>query len=159
MRWATFGARLALGAVFVAAALGKLQTPASFTVAVAQYQLLPAAAIVPVARTLPWLELMVGLYLVVGLFTRLAAAAALGLLAIFALAIILALVRGLSLEGCGCFGSLGLTQVPVLGWFLGGPDAGPQDLIRDAVLAGLALALVRGPATPLGVDRLLFASA
>ena len=44
----------------------------------------------------------------------------------------------------------------MIGWLLGGADAGPQDLIRDGVLALLALLVLFGPPTPLAVDRLLF---
>ena len=110
----------------------------------------------PVATGLPWLELLLGLYLLVGLFTQISAAVALTLLAVFTAALTSALLRGLPLEGCGCFGSVVLQQMPVIGWLLGGADAGPQDLIRDGVLVLLALLVLFGPPTPLAVDRLLF---
>lgn len=149
-------ARLLLGAVFVLAAGGKLAAPAEFATVVERYQLLPQPAVLPVATGLPWLELLLGLYLLVGLFTRISAAVALTLLAVFTAALTSALLRGLPLEGCGCFGSVVLQQMPVIGWLLGGADAGPQDLIRDGVLALLALLVLFGPPTPLAVDRLLF---
>lgn len=153
---AAFVARLLLGGVFVLAAVGKLAAPAAFATAVERYGLLPLAVVVPVATALPWLELLLGAYLLVGLFTRFSAIVALALLAAFGTALASALLRGLSLEGCGCFGSIGLQHVRVVGWILGGADAGPQDLIRDGVLALLALLVLLGPPTPLAVDRLLF---
>ena len=149
-------ARLLLGAVFLLAAGGKLAAPAEFATVVERYQLLPQSSVLPVATALPWLELLLGLYLLVGLFTRISAAVTLALLAVFATALTSALLRGLSLTGCGCFGSVVLQQMPVIGWLLGGADAGPQDLIRDGVLALLALLVIFGPPTPLAVDRLIF---
>ena len=149
---ATLIARLLLGTVFVLAAAGKLAAPAEFATVVERYQLLPQPAVLPVATGLPWLELLLGLYLLLGLFTRISAAVALTLLAVFTIA----LTAALPLTGCGCFGSVVLQQMPVIGWLLGGADAGPQDLIRDGVLALLALLVLFGPPTPLAVDRLLF---
>ncbi len=153
---AVLSARLLLGAVFVLAAGGKLAAPAEFATVVERYQLLPPPAVLPVATALPWLELLLGLYLLVGLFTRISAVVALALLSAFAAALTSALLRGLPLTGCGCFGSVVLQQMPVLGWLLGGADAGPPDLIRNGVLALLALLVLFGPPTPLAVDRRLF---
>ena len=149
-------ARLLLGAVFVLAAGGKLAAPAEFATVVERYQLLPLPAVLPVAMALPWLELLLGLYLLVGLFTRISATVAVALLAVFAAALTAALLRGLPLEGCGCFGSVVLQEMPVIGWLLGGADAGPRDLIRNGVLALLAVSVIFGPPTPWAVDRLLF---
>jgi len=148
--WLTLAARLLLGAIFLLAGGAKLGTPAAFASALTAYRLLPAALVPAVAFALPWLEVLIGVYLVLGLFTRWAALAALGL---FMLALSAALLRGLPLAGCGCFGALGWERLPVLGLLLGGADAGPGDLVRDASYALLALLVLRGPPSAWALDR------
>ena len=108
------------------------------------------------ALALPWLELVVGLYLLAGLFTRVAAWGAVAMLAVFMAAITQALLRGLSLEDCGCFGDI-TSAVPALQYVLGGSTLGAADVLRDAVYAALALLVALGPATPLSIDGLLAA--
>jgi hypothetical protein len=115
---------------------------------------LPVAAIRPLALTLPWIELLIGGYLLAGLFTRAAAWAAIALLAVFSAAIAQALLRGLSLENCGCFGEL-TQSFPQLAFVLGGASVGPGDIVRDAVYALLALVVAVGPPTPFSVDAWL----
>ncbi len=65
--WLTVRAQIALGAVFVAAALPKLADPPGFAEAIWNYQLAPAMAwSTRSALTLPWLELLCGLALCLG---------------------------------------------------------------------------------------------
>ena len=157
LAWVTFAARLAVGAVFVLAGATKLVNPGSFSATLLAYDVLPVDLLRPVALALPWLELVVGLYLLAGLFTRVAAWGAVAMLAVFMVAITQALLRGLSLEDCGCFGDL-TASVPALRYFLGGSTLGAVlDVLRDAVYAALALLVALGPATPLSIDGLLAA--
>ncbi len=94
--------RMALGAVFVVAAVDKIGSPSAFAQAIANYRLLPYQAIHALAIVLPWLELVTGLLLVVGWWTRAAALIADVLLAVFIVAISQAMIRGLDIS-CGCF--------------------------------------------------------
>jgi uncharacterized membrane protein YphA (DoxX/SURF4 family) len=156
LAWVTFAARLAVGAVFVLAGVTKLVNPGSFSATLLAYDVLPVDLLRPVALILPWLEVVVGLYLLAGMFTRVAAWAAIALLAVFMVAITQALLRGLSLEDCGCFGDI-TSAVPALQYVLGGSTLGAADVVRDGVYAALALLVALGPPTPLGVDGLLAA--
>jgi uncharacterized membrane protein YphA (DoxX/SURF4 family) len=102
--WLTVAVRIALGCVFVAAALPKLADPPGFAEAIWNYQLAPAWLIHPAALTLPWLELLCALALCLGLWTR-AAAAWLGtLLLVFLAALSINLARHHPVD-CGCFGT------------------------------------------------------
>ncbi len=143
--------RLVLGVLFLAAGVIKLAQPGPFAATLMAYQVLPIELVRPLALVLPWIEVLTGAYLLAGLFTRAAAGAALGLLAVFMVALGQAMARGLPLENCGCFGDL-TTRVPALAPFLGGTAAGAGDLLRDAVLALLALAIILGPPSPFSLD-------
>jgi len=102
--WLTVRAQIALGAVFIAAALPKLADPPGFAEAIWNYRLAPAWLIHPAALTLPWLELLCGAALCLGLWTR-AAAAWLGmLLLVFLAALSINLARNHPVD-CGCFGA------------------------------------------------------
>jgi len=100
--WLTVRTQIALGAVFVAAALPKLADPPGFAKAIWAYQLAPAWLIHPAALTLPWLELLCGLALCLGRWTRAAAAALAALLLVFAGALSINLARHHPVD-CGCF--------------------------------------------------------
>ncbi|MGA2079781.1 MAG: MauE/DoxX family redox-associated membrane protein [Holophaga sp.] len=100
--WLTVRVQIALGAVFVAAALPKLMDPPGFAEAIWNYRLAPAWLIHPAALVLPWLELLCGLALCLGLWAR-AAAAWLGtLLLVFTAALAINLARHHPVD-CGCF--------------------------------------------------------
>lgn len=120
---------IALGAVFLAAAAGKLLRNARFREALAGYRLARPVAVV--GWGVPLAELAVGACLVLGLAE--AGWAALGLLAVFSVALGLELATGSAPPACGCL-------VP------GGGRPGPLSLVRNAVL-GVAAAAVG-----LGVD-------
>jgi uncharacterized membrane protein YphA (DoxX/SURF4 family) len=100
--WLTVRAQIALGAVFVAAALPKLADPPGFAEAVWNYQLAPAWLIHPAALVLPWLELLCGLALCLGRWTRAAAGWAAALLLVFMAALTVNLARHHPVD-CGCF--------------------------------------------------------
>lgn len=94
-------AAVCAGLVFVLAAVGKLRHAAVFPAVVANYRLLPAAAVAPAAMVLPWLELVTGLALIAG-ERRVAPALAAALLLVFAAAMAINLRRGRSHIDCGC---------------------------------------------------------
>jgi uncharacterized membrane protein YphA (DoxX/SURF4 family) len=152
--WAVFAARLAVGVIFLLAGVAKLASPGTFTATLLAYDVLPVGLLRPLALILPWVEVVVGLYLLVGLFARPAAWVAIALLAVFMGAIGQAVLRGLSLEDCGCFGSL-TAALPALQYVLGGSSLGPADVLRDGVYAALALVVALGPPAPWGVDAWL----
>ena len=100
--WLTVRAQIALGAVFVVAALPKLADPPGFAQSIWNYQLAPAWLIHPAALTLPWLELLCGLALCLGLWARAAAAWSAALLLVFLTALSINLARNHPVD-CGCF--------------------------------------------------------
>ncbi len=111
-RWATIAARLAVAAVFVWAAVPKLLDPAGFAEDIANYHLLPDAAVGYVAAIVPLVELVVAGALITGLEARGAALVAAAMLAVFTFAMGQAMARGIDLS-CGCFGSATTARV---GW-------------------------------------------
>ncbi len=100
--WLTVRVQIALGAVFVAAALPKIADPPGFAKAIWNYQLFPAWSVQPSALLLPWLELLCGLALCLGLWTRAAAAWVGALLLAFTVALSINLARNHPVD-CGCF--------------------------------------------------------
>ena len=152
--WLTLAARIAVGLIFVLAGVSKLVAPGTFSATLLAYGLLPVELLRPVSLILPWIEVVVGLYLLAGMFARGAAWTAIAMLVVFMLAIGQAVLRGISLEDCGCFGSI-TSAVPALQYVLGGSSLGPADVVRDAIYAALALLVALGPSTPYSVDALL----
>ena len=102
--WVTVRAQLALGAVFIAAALPKVLDPPGFAKLIWNYQTFPAWSIHPAALVLPWLELLCGLALCLGLWTRAAATWLAVLLVSFTVTLSLNLARRHPVD-CGCFGT------------------------------------------------------
>ncbi len=94
--------RVALGVVFMVAAVDKIGSPAAFAQNIANYRLLPFQTINALAIVLPWLEMVAGLLLAVGWWTRAAVLVIDGLLVVFIVAISQAMARGLDIS-CGCF--------------------------------------------------------
>jgi putative oxidoreductase len=100
--WLGTRVQIALGLLFIAAALPKLADPPSFAHMIYNYRLLPGGLVNPLALFLPWFELLCGVALVLGIWSRSAAAAASLLLLVFVTAISANLLRGNAIE-CGCF--------------------------------------------------------
>jgi putative oxidoreductase len=100
--WLTVRTQIALGAIFVAAALPKLADPPGFAKAIWAYQLAPGWLVHPAALTLPWLELICGLALCLGRWTRAAAGTLAALLLVFLGALSINLARHHPVD-CGCF--------------------------------------------------------
>ena len=124
------GAQIALGLLFLAAALAKIGDPASLAREVHNFRLVPLWSEHLVAITLPWVELVAGLALVLGVRARAGAWVAGALLLAFTAGVALAMARGLNFE-CGCFGTAGATRV---GWTKLGENLG---MIALAALGSL----------------------
>jgi len=119
--------RIALGAVFVYAAVIKLQTPWQlFAGAIADYKILPDWAVNPLAHALPWAELLIGLLLAVGRFLRTASTACSLLLLVFFTLMVRAFVTHQAIN-CGCFG-----PGEIISW---------RTLLRDGSLLAASLAI------------------
>lgn len=100
--WLTFFLRVALGGIFIAAAVPKINDPPGFAHAVYNYHLLPGIAVNTVALVLPWFELLLGLALISGLVAATAARWSALLLVVFMAGLALNLSRGNPVN-CGCF--------------------------------------------------------
>jgi uncharacterized membrane protein YphA (DoxX/SURF4 family) len=100
--WLTIRVQLALGAIFVAAALPKLTDPPSFAHMIYNYRILPAGLINISALTMPWVEILCGLALLLGIWKRPARWLITLLLVTFMIAISINLFRGNAID-CGCF--------------------------------------------------------
>ena len=123
--------RVALGIVFVVAAMLKLSDVATFADDVANYRIIPATVVPYFVCALLGTELVTGTALVAGVKSRAAALLASALLASFIVAIAQTLVRGIDTR-CGCFGG-----VEMAGW---------GTVARDAALLLMsALVLTVGP--------------
>ena len=96
-------AQLAIGLVFLAAALAKIGDLAYFAQQVHNFRIAPIWSENLVAMTLPWIELVTGLALVVGPRRRAGALVLLALMVFFTFAVGSAWARGLDFT-CGCFG-------------------------------------------------------
>ncbi len=106
--WLTIRVQLALGAIFIAAAVSKIADPPGFAHEVYNYRLLPAAAVNALALVLPWLEILVGLAFILGFWRRTAAGMCGLLLLVFIGALSINLARGRPID-CACFG---VSKVP-----------------------------------------------
>ncbi len=103
--------RLLLGGLFIFSGLEKLlHPPEEFIVVLKSYHLFPEPLLRPFALFFPWIEVLFGAFLVIGLFYKISLFIVGGLLLLFTLAIVSTLVRGIPLEDCGCFKSLGVKE-------------------------------------------------
>lgn len=110
--------RLALGVVFIWAALAKIADPGSFSSQIHNFRMLPVALENIFALTLPWVELVAGLALVANIVPRAATQLLGALLVVFMVAIVAALARKLDID-CGCFGTEDAAKT---GWVTLGRD-------------------------------------
>src|SRR5438128_4988741 len=92
--WLTIRVQIALGILFVAAALPKIIDPPSFAHMIYNYRIVPAAAINVMALTMPWVELLCGLALIIGVWRRAALGLIAAMLIVFIVAIGINLGRG-----------------------------------------------------------------
>lgn len=100
--WLTVRVQIALGAIFVAAALPKIVDPPSFAHMIYNYRILPAGLINITALTMPWVEILTGLALILGIWVRPARWLIAAMLVVFIVAIAFNLMRNNAID-CGCF--------------------------------------------------------
>jgi len=100
--WLTLAVEVALGAIFVVAAIPKIADPPAFAHMIYNYRMLPGAAVNGLALWLPWVELLTGAALIAGVWRRASAAIVAALLVLFIAAIAFNLGRGHAVD-CGCF--------------------------------------------------------
>ena len=127
-RIALVGLRVALGLLFLWAALSKVPDLAAFAQDVANYRTIPPALVPYAAAAVVGIEIVTGIALVTGIATRPAAILASILLVAFTAFLAQALLRGIDLR-CGCFG----TNEPASWW----------TVLRDLLLLVAALAVAR----------------
>ena len=113
--WVVRACRIAIGVIFLAAALPKIGDTASFAKQVHNFRMVPIALENLFAMCLPWIALVIAMALLLGIRARAGALLASGLMVVFIVAIAQAVARGLDIE-CGCFGtadasSVGLTKL------------------------------------------------
>ena len=118
--------RVAIGVVFIAAALAKIGDAASFAAQIHNYRLLPIGAENLVAILLPWIELIAGLALVLGVQARSGAWLTAAMMVVFTAAVGQAVARNLDFE-CGCFGTADATRV------------GGMKLLENLIFTGTAI--------------------
>lgn len=100
--WLTIRVQIALGAIFVVAALPKIVDPPSFAHMIYNYRILPSGLINVSSLVMPWVELLCGLCLIVGVWVRPARWIITLMLLVFIVAISVNLFRGNAID-CGCF--------------------------------------------------------
>jgi len=127
-RIALVGLRVALGLLFLWAAVSKVPDLAAFAQDVANYRIIPPALVPYAAAVVVGIEIVTGIALVTGIATRPAAILASILLVAFTAFLAQALLRGIDLR-CGCFG----TNEPASWW----------TVLRDLLLLTAALAVAR----------------
>ncbi len=102
-RWLIFALRVALGGIFIAASVTKLQHQAEFVNIVIGYGILPESLARFYGSIVPWAELVIGCSLVLGIFPRFAAALSIPLIVSFIVASAYSLFQPVG-DPCGCFG-------------------------------------------------------
>jgi uncharacterized membrane protein YphA (DoxX/SURF4 family) len=100
--WLTIRVQIALGAIFVFAALPKIADPPSFAHMIYNYRILPSGLINISALIMPWAELIAGLCLILGVWVRPARWIIGAMLVVFMVAITINLARDNAID-CGCF--------------------------------------------------------
>jgi len=100
--WLTVRVQIALGAIFVVAALSKIADPPSFAHMIYNYRILPGGLVNVTALLMPWVEITTGLCLILGVWVRPARWLIAAMLVVFMVAITINLVRDNAID-CGCF--------------------------------------------------------
>jgi len=100
--WLTIRVQIALGAIFIIAALPKIADPPSFAHMIYNYRLMPSPLINISALVMPWVELLAGLALILDVWKAAARTVVAIMLAVFIVAISINLSRDNAID-CGCF--------------------------------------------------------
>ena len=102
-----FLARIAIGLVLCLSGFIKLTEPyQNFLYDIQQYSLFSSGVETFIAQTVPWVEFFVGVFLLLGLWIRVIVPCAFLIFVSFVLIILQALLKGISLDSCGCFGEM-----------------------------------------------------
>jgi uncharacterized membrane protein YphA (DoxX/SURF4 family) len=96
--------RIALGVIFIYAAIPKILRPDEFADAINNYRILPYFLVNLMAICLPYVELLIGIFLIFGFRIKAVSFGALTLMVIFIIAVFSAWIRGIDIN-CGCFGT------------------------------------------------------
>jgi putative oxidoreductase len=132
-RYFVFLIRLAIGIVFVYAAISKISHPDQFARIIYNYHILPGGVINLFALFLPWIEILCGFLLITGYWHKSASVILGGVTVVFIVALSIALFRGVNIE-CGCFSTTSKAKGPVI-----------DLIVRDTImLVGFALILAAG---------------
>ena len=123
--------RVMLGALFIFSGFEKLLDLKFFSLAIAEYQILPSFIIPSVALLLSLCELLCGTMLILDIFSRFSASVMLCMMAIFIAAITNNVMRGLE-HDCGCFEFLSQ-------WYGLKEEIGIVPIIRDILFFILLL--------------------
>ncbi len=118
-------AALCAALLFGAAAMHKLRAPRDFAAAVAEYRILPGAAVPSFALALALAEGVLCVAFIWPASRREAAVAGMSLLLVYALAMVINLSRGRRELDCGC----GLARRTISGWMVA------RNVVTAAVLA------------------------
>lgn len=100
--WLTVRVQIALGVLFVVAALPKIIDPPGFAQMIYNYKMVPASLLNAMALVLPWLELLCGIALILGIWRRTATLLVGLMLVTFIAALGINLARDNAVN-CGCF--------------------------------------------------------
>ena len=100
--WLTVRVQIALGAIFIAAAIPKIADPPSFAHMVYNYRLVPGPLVNITALFMPWLEILAGAALILGVWKKAARDLIAAMLVVFMIAISINLIRNNAID-CGCF--------------------------------------------------------
>jgi len=129
-RYLLLALRVVIGGFFAFAGFMKVIRPwQEFAAQVRGYEIVGGVYADLIAQVLPWFQLIFGLLLLVGLLPRISLAAATGQLLFFIPVVASVIIRGIPLDDCGCFGSIGIQETP------------PVVLVRDSVLLVLSIPL------------------
>lgn len=129
-KYFVFLIRLAIGIVFVYAAISKISHPDQFARIIYNYHILPGGVLNLFALFLPWVEILCGLMLITGFWHKSATVILTGMTVVFIIALSTALIRGVNIE-CGCFSTTSRGKGPVV-----------DLIVRDTImLVGFAIIL------------------
>ncbi|MBM3317965.1 MAG: DoxX family membrane protein [Candidatus Eisenbacteria bacterium] len=112
--WLAWACRVALAAVFLLAAYGKILDPYALASSIYAYRVVPAGVAIVTGVVMPALEIVAALALLSGLLWRGGAVVFAAMLAVFIAGLFQAIVRGIDID-CGCFGK---ESSPVSFWLI-----------------------------------------
>lgn len=112
--WVAWACRIALAAIFLLAAYGKITDPYAFASSIYAYRVVPAGVATVTGVVMPALEIIASLALLTGLLWRGGAFVFALMLLIFIGGLFQAIVRGIDIN-CGCFGE---ESSPVSFWLI-----------------------------------------